>query len=224
MSYREFTTYATWDRTPFFALAKNYAEGKHVVVDIGPGDDAFAKHLDRTDVYLLEGNPASYETLKTTYTNARLYRAPETLPFADHSVDFVHLSHVMEHLDHDAVYALLKELDRVLAGDGVLVISAPLAYPDFYNDLSHVRPYHPAVFLKYLVNGDPTCATRPLISAHYTKEELVFRHTPTEIFPLRTFNNRLCRFLTYVCRALAIKLGYRAFERTGFTLILRKTI
>ena len=223
MSYREFTTYATWDRTPFFALAKKYAEGKQTVVDIGPGDDGFARHLGRTDIHLLEGNPASYEQLKTRYPSARLYRAPETLPFADSTVDFMHLSHVVEHLETEALYTLLQELDRVLAPNGILTISAPLAHPDFYNDLSHVRPYNPAVFLKYLVNGDATSTTRPLISTRYTKEDLVFRHTPTELFPLRTFNNRIMRFCAYACHALAIKLGFRVYERTGFTLILKKT-
>lgn len=223
MSYRDFTTYATWDRAPFFALAKKYAEGKQTVVDIGPGDDGFARHLGRTDTHLLEGNLASYEQLKTRYPNARHYRAPDALPFADGAVDFVHLSHVVEHLENEALYTLLQELDRVLAPSGILAISAPLAHPDFYNDLSHVRPYNPAVFLKYLVNGDATSTTRPLISARYTKEELVFRHTPTELFPLRAFNNRVMRFCAYAFRALAIKLGYRVYERTGFTLILKKT-
>ncbi len=223
MSYHEFTTYATWDRTPFFALAKKYAEGKQTVVDIGPGNDGFARHLGRTDIHLLEGNSASYEQLKTRYPNACLYHAPDVLPFAADTVDFIHLSHVVEHLENEALYKLLKELDRVLAPNGILAISAPLAHPDFYNDLSHVKPYNPGVFLKYLVNGDATCATRPLISARYTKEELVFRHTPTALFPLRAFNNRLMRFCAYACRALAIKLGFRVYERTGFTLILRKT-
>lgn len=224
MSYREFTTYATWDRTPFFALAKKYAEGKQVVVDIGSGNDAFAHHLGRTDIHLLEGNPVSYEQLKTHYANAHLYRAPDSLPFLDQTVHFIHLSHVVEHLENSALYTLLKETDRVLAPNGILAISAPLAHPDFYNDLSHTRPYPPAVFLKYLVNGDPTCTTRALISTRYKKEELVFRHTPTELFPLRTFNNRVMRFCAYACRAFATKLGYRVYERTGFTLILRKTL
>ncbi|OGL89242.1 hypothetical protein A3H75_02940 [Candidatus Uhrbacteria bacterium RIFCSPLOWO2_02_FULL_51_9] len=224
MSYRKFNTYATWDRAPFFALAKKYAEGKQTAVDIGPGDDGFARHLGRTDIHLLEGNPASYEQLKTHYPNARLYRAPDALPFADSTVDFIHLSHVVEHLENEPLYALLKELDRVCAPNGIIAISAPLAHPDFYNDLSHVRPYNPAVFLKYLVNGDATCVTRPLISTRYKKEELVFRHTPTELFPLRAFNNRVMRFCAYACRALAIKLGYRVYERTGFTLILKKTL
>ena len=217
-NYRTFKKYAMWDRAPFFELAKKYAEGKRVIVDIGPGNDRFAKLLGRPDAHLLEGNAESAHALISAFPNTKEYRAPDPLPFADESVDFIHLSHIVEHLEPAALYALLQEINRVLAREGVLVISAPLSNERFYDDLSHVRPYPPGVFFKYLTRGEANCVTRPIISNAFIEKELMYRYTP--VTAPQVYHN----FLWRMGALLVKKLGGARYERSGFTLVLQKIV
>lgn len=45
--------------------------------------------------------------------------------FADHSVDLIYASHVVEHIPKEKLFAVLREWKRVLKRDGILRISVP---------------------------------------------------------------------------------------------------
>lgn len=213
--------YSTYDRTPFFEIVKPYTEGKSVIVDIGPGTDSFAQYINRTDIYLLEGNEDSFNILRKKYQNTILYHAPDNLPFDRSSVDLVHLSHLIEHLQPKELYCLIEEIDRVLKNDGILAISAPTLNPDFYNDLSHIKPYNPAVFVKYLVWKNPTCTTRQSISNKYEQVELRNRHFLRPL-PNIGSKNPTIDWIVQIISLIFQKLGIGIYEKTGYTLILRK--
>lgn len=226
-TFRERTQYATHDRFPFYEIAAKYlpVDEEALVADVGAGNASFAEHLNLKDRYdnlhLLDANPDTVEHLKRRYPHVHLYQAPDRLPFEAGAVAFLHCSHLIEHLRHEALYSFLKEVDRVLAAHGVTVISTPLLWEGFYDDLSHVKPYSPKVLKNYLCTygGNRTAQS---ISTEYTIQELVYRYRAQEPFRYLGSCNPLLDFLIQASRKAIRQLGIRVFERTGYTVVLRK--
>lgn len=207
-------------RGPFFEIARPYITG--LVVDIGAGDGEFFKTLDitrRPETIALESNSLTVKKLQNEGIDARLYTAPERLPFGDKSVSVLHSSHLIEHLSPEDLYTLLQEIDRVLATDGILIVSAPLLWEKFYDDLSHIKPYPPKIFINYLVSGG-TQRTRQKISTAYSLENLVFRYGVAERSLFSTY--RIIDFLLQKSFVLGNKLGFRRYYKNGYTIVLRK--
>ena len=227
-NYKEQQKFNTYERAPFFELAQNYMPKNEdaKILDIGAGSGHFVDYLklneEYRNIYLLDANPETVKNLKAKYDNAILHRIPEKMPFPDCFFDFVHCSHVVEHLSYNECYAFIKDVDRILKPGGTLVLSTPTLYPDFYNDFSHIKPYHPAVFMKYLVYGVKEGATATPISGSYTKLALIFRYTlntPTEYIGSE---NKMLDFVLYLWRKIKNVLGIKVYQRSGYTLVLRK--
>jgi SAM-dependent methyltransferase len=215
-------TYATHRREPFFELARPYIAEHSKVLDIGCGHADFAKYFNRTDVYLFDGNEATITDLKSQYVNVFQGVLPK-LPFADLQFDLIHCSHVIEHLDAETLYQTILEMNRCLKPGGVLVISAPLMWSGFYDDLSHVRPYPPNVFKNYLCSNNQINRTRNNIKEAYKVEQLVYRFKPLK--PLNNLYFHGPRVFAWVLKAwfkILYKLDYKTYEKTGFTLVLKK--
>lgn len=226
--YEEQQKYNTYRREPFFELAQSYMpDNKDAkILDIGAGTGYFADYLKLNEkyksVYLLEGNPKSVETLKKRYRDVIEHKIPEKMPFNDCFFDFIHCSHLIEHLYYNECYLFIKEVDRILKPGGILVLSAPTFYPDFYNDFSHIKPYHPAVFLKYLVYGVQEGASNEPISGNYTKLSLIFRYTLNTPIEYIGSENKSLDFLFFLWRIIKSMLRIKVYQRSGFTLVLRK--
>lgn len=220
--------YSTASREPFFALAGRYLpeHSDAVVADIGAADGSFARFLNLKERYpnlvLLDQNPESIEKLRKPFSRVEKYHAPERLPFKDASVGFIHLSHIAEHLSYQELYEFLKECDRVLAPKGVLAISTPLLWERFYDDLSHVKPYNPEVFLHYLTRTKSD-ASAEAISGSYGVCDLTYRY---RVLPGGEWGSKyfLIEALVRLWRILVSFLGFRKYIRNGYTLILRKGI
>jgi SAM-dependent methyltransferase len=147
-----------------------------------------------------------------------------TLPYEDSFFDMIHASHVVEHLMPETLYEFLKECDRCLKVGGFLVISAPLLSDIFYDDLSHIKPYQPAVFKKYLARKNAPNYTRPPISQKYEVREEVYRFIEVPFDEYRFFiKSRLINALYHRWQRFCYKIGFRRYVKNGFTLILQKT-
>ncbi|APY10015.1 hypothetical protein BWZ22_01595 [Seonamhaeicola sp. S2-3] len=212
--------YITHQREPFFDIAKELIETDSIVLDIGPGDGSFAKYCNRTDFFLFEGNPDSAKRLKDKYPNTVQGRLPQ-LPFEDEMFDVIHMSHVIEHLQPQEVYDTLKELDRCCKVGGVIVISAPLLWSGFYDDLSHIKPYPPESFVKYLtkLGRNPTRAS---ISEQYSVERIQYRYGPLNENIRFRRESKFVQKILYKLGTL-IRLSESLFTKTGYTLVLRKS-
>ncbi len=224
-NYKQQQKYNTFNRAPFFELARGYMpKGSGKVLDIGAGGSSFVDLFKpEQNVYLLDGNPTTIEELKAKrYNNVILHKIPGKMPFADNFIDYIHCSHVIEHLSYDDCYTFVKDVDRILKPGGVLVISAPTFHPDFYNDFSHIKPYHPSVFLKYLVYGISEGASAAPLSGGYTKLALVFRYTLSTPTTYMGSENRLLDFCFYLWRQAKVMLGIKVYQRSGYTLVLKK--
>ena len=79
--YSDFRTYATFNRKPFFDIAKKYCEEDKKILDIGAGDGAFADYVDKKDIYLLDGNEMSCEKLREKYKNVCNHKIPKVFYF-----------------------------------------------------------------------------------------------------------------------------------------------
>ncbi|MFC1843869.1 class I SAM-dependent methyltransferase [Thermodesulfobacteriota bacterium] len=209
-------------REPFFLLAKKYITPDSKVLDIGSGDDLFASTLSRDDIYMLDGNPESVNILKQKYQNCTLGELPN-LPYPDNFFDLVHSSHIVEHLTPEILYKSLREMDRCLKSGGHLIISAPVLWQEFYDDLSHLKPYNPKVFLKYMSMGLNLSCTRPLVSDRYKLVEFAKRYS-TKPFETKKINiySEAITFVISFFRKIIHVMGFRELEISGYTIILRK--
>lgn len=215
--------FITYKRDPFYQIALDYIRTDSIVLDVGSGNGSFPKYCKRDDFFLLEGNIESVEFLKKEYMNVYLGKLPN-IPFENDFFDLVHCSHLIEHLQPNEVYEFLKEADRVLKPNGIIVISAPLLWSYFYDDLSHVKPYNPYIFIKYMCNNDLDNLTRRKISKNYIVDRLEYRYS-NDYSRFNIFNLKPKNLLNRVLMSLIFRLknnGLVFLEKTGYTIVLRK--
>lgn len=226
-SYRFRKAYCTMDRHPFYDIAAKYlpSDEKGIILDIGSGEGEFANCLNLANKYenlfLLDGNSKTVENLKGRFKNAILYHAPDRLPFESATVSYVHCSHLMEYLYYQELYQFLKEIDRVLATNGIFVVSAPMLWSQFYDNLGHVRPYNPYVLLAYLCRRAKN-PSREAVSDGYSVLELVYRYTTIDFDEDWGSSFLVLDFVIQLSKRLFSRLGLKKYAKNGYTLVLRK--
>ncbi len=197
--------YVTGKRDVFFALAAEYIKEGDAVLDAGCGDGSFAAQLKMPGMHMIDNCQENIELLKDTFPNS--VRASVTaMPYPDNMLDVIHCSHVVEHLVPEDVYKFLKESMRCLRPGGYLIVSTPLLWYGFYDDLSHVRPYPPTVFLNYLT-GEQSSRARGIIGG-FQQERIIYRY---------------CRSRDII-KMDGGRVPGDTLERNGYTIILRKNI
>lgn len=171
---------------------------------------------------MLEGNTKSLAVLKATFPYCTYGKAP-ALPYKSTSFDLIHSSHLIEHLTPQEVYDFLKESDRCLKPGGYLIISAPLLWSGFYDDLSHVKPYNPMIFERYLCVESGCDCTRSLLSKNYVIKEKIYRYYMLSYDNSEVFiRSELLNMLLLFYKKIKYKLGFRKLKINGFTLVLQK--
>lgn len=212
-----------------FSLGLHYIQdGSITVVDVGCGFSDFASQVQQKNpmavTYYLDGNPDTVEKLRMQGYNAQIYHAPERLPFDNGQIEFIHCSHLIEHLQPQELYLLLQEINRTLAVQGVLVFSAPTLWEGFYDDLSHVRPYPVSVLDTYLTPGpNEVSSTRRHVS-QFRREALLYRYEKFPIFSyhgLRGDPGFMDMIVLGIKKALT-SIGIYRLTTTGYTAIYRK--
>ena len=218
---KQATEFATHDRRVFFDIARKYLSGCEKILDLGSGSGRFIEFLGRDDIYALDGNEISVGKLKNLTRNATHAVLPN-IPFPDNYFNGVHASHILEHLCPEDFYSTLKEMNRVLKGGGILVVSSPMLWDGFYDDLSHIKPYHPQVFEQYLCTGRSyQSSTRSEIGG-YKIRDLLYRYKFQELNPVMIRHLHLFNFLAKTFIILLWKIGVGHFNKTGYTIILEK--
>jgi len=214
--------YITHNREPFYEIVNKYIDNDSCVLDIGAGDGSFSKYFKRDDFYLYDGNINNIDILKKKYKNVYYGKLPN-LPFENTFFDIIHCSHVIEHLYPEELYETLKEMDRCLKNNGYIIISTPLLWYGFYDDLSHVKPYNPEVLLKYFCYFPDTILTREHISKNYIKKELIYRYREVDLLEniYNTKNNFLIAIIIKIMNFL-YRLGLRKYIKIGYTIVIQK--
>lgn len=171
---------------------------------------------------MIDGNAETVLKYKSQYPNYRHGQLPN-LPYQDNFFNVIHCSHVIEHLSSNDFFILLKECDRCLKYGGHLIFSTPLLWDQFWDDLSHVRPYYPKIFKKYLckeINNNPT---RGKISEDYTIVDLQYRYNLKPIVTnVIITRSEIINYIYQLIIKLLNRFGFRFIEKTGYTIILQK--
>ncbi len=220
----------TRKREPFFDIALKYlpASKDACILELGPGPGRFLTHgkliQKFKNLFVIENADVSVKILTDLgVPNIIQQDLADGIPLPDNSVDFIHFSHVVEHMEFRDVYALMLEIDRVTRSGAVFVVSAPMLNGRFYNDLSHVKPYNPDVFLDYLCEDDGTeIRSRNVAAKRFVKKELVYRVTTSVYDPFWSSQNVVGKFLIKIATLLSKAFGIQKYVKSGFTLVLKK--
>ena len=220
----------TRKREPFFDIALKYLPRSMDagVLELGPGPGRFLVHgklIEKfKNLYVIENADVSVKILKDLgVPNVIQQDLADGIPLPDASVDFIHFSHVVEHMEYRDVYTLMQEIDRVSTPGAIFVVSAPMLNGRFYNDLSHVKPYNPDVFMDYLCEDDGVeIRSRNVATRNFVMKELVYRVTTSVYDSFWHSETGLVDFLIGSVRTVSKALGIRKHVKSGFTLVLEK--
>lgn len=141
----------------------------------------------------------------------------------DLKFDLVVFSHVLEHVEHGDLQALLERYFAMLdRGNGSMIVLSPVLYHGFFDDIDHVAPCYPLALLK-LFSGAAMSRQYAspyriaLTNVYFRREPLVpffMRSRYFEDMPSRVFYKTaraLCAFLNVVSLgALSRVTGYGA--------------
>ncbi|WP_321289651.1 class I SAM-dependent methyltransferase [uncultured Sunxiuqinia sp.] len=226
-SFKNRKKYTIRQREAFYDLALPFlpTSKDDVIVDIGAGSGGFGARLNLYQTYnnvvLLDGNEETVKNLQNEGHKAIIHKVPNRLPFENKSVALVHSSHMVEHLSHKQLYSFISEVDRVLCDGGIFIISTPLLWKNFYNDLSHIKPYNPVVFIKYLCEKSEQ-RTEKTVSGNFVVKDLTYRYT-TEEFSFIGANNIVVDFIIQVFKMVISKIfGINRYTRSGYTITFKK--
>ena len=137
------------DVAPYVRLAADHPP----VLDVGCGRGEFlaACREQKVDARGVDVNERSVADLRQRGLEAALGAVPSCFEgLADGSLGSILAVHVVEHLPHEALFALFREARRVLRPGGLLMIETPnaesiaMAASDFWRDPTHIAPRHPA--------------------------------------------------------------------------------
>jgi len=230
ISFNSHKVLSTMNRQPFFDIAQRYLpENRNsIIVDLGSGNGEFGTCGDicskYDNFYLLDGNVQTVHELRAKFRNVIKYTAPGPLPFKNGSVSYVHCSHFIEHLFPKELYNLLEEVDRVLKFGGILAVSAPLLYEDFYYDLSHIRPYYPQTLMRYLTFYNENYSATG-VSQKYRVVDLKYRYKKLSLYEDGIGLGSEHQYIDLIIQAVKKILSFfkiRYYIKNGFTIILEK--
>lgn len=203
-------------RKYWFELAKKHSHGE--IVDVGAGSGEFAKLFNKP-IHELDGNKETVKQRGIIY-----YRIPKKLPFKKESIDTIHCSHIIEHVEYQELEDFIRECDRVLSPNGKLIISTPLLWSEFYGNLTHIKPYNPGVITRLLSwreeRGSPTTEA---ISTAYKVVDLQYRYRMHPLEPKIGSRYKFIDKLILCTYRLLNLAGFKEFEKNGYTIILQKT-
>ncbi len=151
-----------WQAEYLHRQAFNYLKSCRKILDVGCGTGEFIK-LAPARIIGIDTNRQTLAVCRRQGFTVKLGSATK-IPYPQASFDGLHCSHVIEHLFPDQVYKFLQESSRVLKPQGILVISSPLSWSGFYDNLTHIKPYPPRAIMRYLVETAPDTTFPPLKS------------------------------------------------------------
>lgn len=197
------------------------------ILDIGCGAGNFLVN-DPNRCIGVDWNPEACRLVSNR--NCRIVRGQACeLPFRNASVQGILCSQIVEHLMPEDAYRLLKEISRVLAPGGILVLESPAAHPGFYDNLTHIKPYTPAAILRYLCSDFPVGQkTFPAIETAFKLRQLKWHRRPFGFngYQLTTATSKT-RWRLMVALNLLLNYLHQYYichpGRAAYTLILEKT-
>lgn len=230
--FKEKTNNIQEDPHCFYDLEGNYLpkDKKAVIIDVGCGKTCLFENYhnlwkEYKNLILLEINVDTIVKIIAEHKDCNIiqYEAPNTIPLENESVDFIYCSHMIEHLPFMDVYKLLKEFDKILKPNGILVIRSPMAWFGFYDTFDHIKPYPPSTFIQYLCGLETGSFSYKPISIYYKIKEITYRYSSFSSFQDKLGSSiKIIDFLIQGTYSFMRKLGFKRYKQTGYTVILKK--
>jgi SAM-dependent methyltransferase len=145
--------------------------------------------------------------------------------------DLVLMSHVIEHLEPDALLVLIKQYVGLLKPDGILIIASPLLGDRFFYDISHVRPYYPqSIWHAFGQNSEELSTERTpwkleLIDINFIKDS--FRTRLNRSYYVRDYNLiwfSIMRIKNYLFALIYLVTGARFGIKASWIGVYKKVI
>jgi len=125
-------------------ITKNYfSEFSSSLLEIGHGNGTYTQAFKKKSFFLygIDKDCEPADSSKHFFKKCDIER--EAIPFTDNAFEYIFCKSVIEHISNTD--NLLSEIYRVLKPNGTLLILTPAweyNYKDFYNDYTHVKPFH----------------------------------------------------------------------------------
>ncbi len=138
---------------------QRYIAPGDTVLELGAGYCDFINQIHAAKKYALDVNPevAKYCAPDVTF----LHAAADRLPVDAGSVDVIHASNLLEHLDPGQLDGLFAHIDRILKPRGTLMLIQPnifYAYRRYWDDYTHVKAFSHVSLPDFLVSKQFTIA------------------------------------------------------------------
>lgn len=205
---------------------KSYSYFNHCsrILDIGCGLGRFLSFFPKKSIGI-DINVDSIEKCKQNGLQA-IKSDVTKLPFENETFDGIRCSHIIEHFLPQEVYKVLKEVARVLKPGGILIIQSPLSSSQFYDEITHIRPYPPNAILSVYLR--PPIIQSSFEKAPYRFEllKLEWRYAnlfyPVSIEPSYNPSKfKIALFLKIISLTL-YRIKIHSWRKNGYTLVLRK--
>jgi len=195
----------------------NYLKNRKDILDIGCGVGKFMEWFNGDQILGIDANIHSINICKHKGLNVRNVNAL-SMNF-DNKFDAIHCSHLIEHFYPTQVHGFLKDVDSLLKPGGLLIIRTPLLWDGFYDDLSHIRPYNPAVLIRYLTGNNFQQKSFMNISSNYKVVRIIYRYLPLKV--IKSPKNK-CQSLTRFIFDFLAFIGIHSFKKDAYIIIFRK--
>ena len=206
-----------WNRKAFKMLV-----GCDRILDVGCGAGWFMEYIKDFVSYIegIDGNDESIKLCNSKGLNAKIGNVTNMKMYKDESFDGIHCSHVIEHLNTKDAHKMLVEIDRILKIGGVLCIKTPIFYQGFYNDFTHIKPYHPEAILHYLrIDNDEYKGQRSLPPIRSIYELIRIDYRSQQLFP---WLSRTPFWLLSVITNIMKRFGIGSIQKNGYMIALKK--
>lgn len=170
-----------------YGHALDYLADCHRIVDVACGTGTFLTALAKQRGVVAKGVDLNPENVE--FARARGLDVSEgnalALDFAENSFDGLHCSHLMQVFGPDQAQQLVREINRVVQHDGVIVITTLNCFDRFYRHPENARPYPPDALWRYALR--PNGATSPMYAGmpRWRQEDIWLRRPP--LFELISF-------------------------------------
>ena len=141
----------------YLDLIKNFKDKN--ILDLGCGRGEFLELLKENNFKNLYGVDINKEMTKEINKDIHIYN-DDVINFLknqkENSFSIISSFHLIEHIDFDSLFILVKESFRILDENGILILETPnpenikVACENFYLDPTHKNPLPPE-FLKFLL-------------------------------------------------------------------------
>ena len=125
-------------------VKKYFSKSKAKILDVCCGDGEYCRlfSLKGLETHAIDKEQSTHKLWQENcYKKCDFTH--EQIPFPDNTFDYVFTKSAIEHFSDTDRF--LREIRRVLKPNGVVVILTPAweyNYKDFFNDYTHIRPFH----------------------------------------------------------------------------------